>query len=347
MGCYYRAAVRDRPTEAGVASSTIRIFDDADAYYPAIRAQRVEGIVTARGSYHAELTRIDFDRLLMQRAEESLARVLLYTARPERVAIIFATDQVQSAMHVSGLALARGEMIAWDSKLEGHHRSQAACKWGSMSLTHEDLSVISGDQVGRGLTPPFCPQRFRPAVPLMSRLINLHEAAGDLAHTAPDILAAPEVARAMEQALIEAMVSCLAGGDPITVRSVHRHHSTVVRRLEQGLHANPEGPLYVSELCAMTGVSYPTLRACCQEHLGMGPKRYLLLRRMHLARRGLRQADPEKTTVTEIATLFGFWELGRFSVAYRSRFGESPSTTLRRPPEEAKLEPPWEFTKSA
>jgi AraC-like DNA-binding protein len=49
---------------------------------------------------------------------------------------------------------------------------------------------------------------------------------------------------------------------------------------------------------------------------------------MHLARRALRRADAETTTVTEIATNCGFWELGRFAVAYRSLFGESPSTAL-------------------
>ena len=70
----------------------------------------------------------------------------------------------------------------------------------------------------------------------------------------------------------------------------------------------------------------------------MSPKRYLWLRRMHLARRALRRADAEGTTVTEIASDYGFWEFGRFSVAYRSLFGESPSTTLRRTPDERRLE---------
>ena len=71
------------------------------------------------------------------------------------------------------------------------------------------------------------------------------------------------------------------------------------------------------------------LRMACQKHLGVSPTQYLLLRRMHLARRALRQSDPDATRVTDVATNLGFWELGRFSVNYRQIFGESPSTTLR------------------
>ena len=51
---------------------------------------------------------------------------------------------------------------------------------------------------------------------------------------------------------------------------------------------------------------------------------------MHLVRRALLHADPLISTVTRIVTDHGFWELGRFSVAYRTLFGESPSATLRR-----------------
>jgi AraC family ethanolamine operon transcriptional activator len=52
--------------------------------------------------------------------------------------------------------------------------------------------------------------------------------------------------------------------------------------------------------------------------------------RLSQARRALLCADAELVTVTEIATCFGFVELGRFSVEYRRMFGESPSQTLHR-----------------
>lgn len=65
----------------------------------------------------------------------------------------------------------------------------------------------------------------------------------------------------------------------------------------------------------------------------MGPMRFLLRRRMHLARRALHAADPATATVTAIAMQFGFWELGRFAAEYKTLFAEPPSATLRRPRE--------------
>jgi AraC-like DNA-binding protein len=328
----------------------VRSFADPDAYHAAIRDAHVEGVITGRGDFRAELTRIRLDRLSLQRSAESLARIAYSAIDPKVAGIVFPTAP-GPPIYVNGLEASHGEIVAYRPGSMGYNRSTAACRWGAIALTHEALAAAAKAIIGRELLAPSLTHRVKPPPALLSRLLNLHQAAGQLARTAPELLAIPEVARAIEQVLIEAMVACLADNEPDDQCSLRHRQSTVMRRLEEALQANADRSLYIAELCAAAGVSYPTLRACCQEHLGMSPKRYLLLRRMHLARRALLGAAPQQTTVTQTATDYGFWELGRFSVAYRALFGETPAATLRRPaadevPGEI-VGSPVEFIKSA
>jgi transcriptional regulator GlxA family with amidase domain len=166
----------------------------------------------------------------------------------------------------------------------------------------------------------------------MSRLRNLHETADTLARATPDLLAHSEVARALEQALMHAVIAGITDGEGNQRYVANSYYRTVLARFEELLAEKANAPLHLAEICAAISAPERTLRACCQQHLGMGPIRYLWLRRMHLANRALLQADAASATVTSIATAQGFWELGKFSVAYRSLFGESPSATLRRRP---------------
>jgi len=133
------------------------------------------------------------------------------------------------------------------------------------------------------------------------------------------------------------MIRCLTDSASSETTAGSRRHDMIVARFEEFLEANPDTPLYLTEICTAMGVAERTVRVACEEHLGMGPIRYLSLRRMHLVRRALLRADPSTATVTRLATDHGFWELGRFSVAYRALFGESPSGSLRRPPDDPKI----------
>ncbi|HWO23737.1 MAG TPA: helix-turn-helix domain-containing protein [Kofleriaceae bacterium] len=56
---------------------------------------------------------------------------------------------------------------------------------------------------------------------------------------------------------------------------------------------------------------------------------YVQQRRLARAREDLMSAAPG-TTVAEVARQLGFAAAGRFSLAYRRCFGESPSQTLAR-----------------
>ena len=167
----------------------------------------------------------------------------------------------------------------------------------------------------------------------MSRLLKLHERVGK-SKTTPALLELPQVSQALEQQLIHLMVRCLTEGASLKMKAGDHRHDAIVARFEEFLEANPNTPLYLPEICAAVGVGERTLRLACEEHLGMGPIRYLALRRMYLVRRALARAVSSTTTVTRIVTDHGFWELGRFSVNYRMMFGETPSVTLQRPPDD-------------
>ena len=100
----------------------------------------------------------------------------------------------------------------------------------------------------------------------------------------------------------------------------------IVDRFEKIARANLEASR-VAGLRGALGVSARTLARAFREIHATTPLRYLHGLRLAEARTALESADPA-TTVTEIATRFGFRELGRFAAEYRATFGEPPSQTL-------------------
>jgi hypothetical protein len=76
----------------GMPSSATRTFTDPDMYFAGIRKLQIDGVITHRGDFRAELTRIDLHRLWMHRSDESLPRIMRATPSGERSMILFASD---------------------------------------------------------------------------------------------------------------------------------------------------------------------------------------------------------------------------------------------------------------
>ncbi|GAB3347199.1 AraC family transcriptional regulator [Modestobacter lapidis] len=98
-----------------------------------------------------------------------------------------------------------------------------------------------------------------------------------------------------------------------------------LRRALDHLHAHFDEPLTVPDLAVAAGCSVRRLQESFAEHLGIAPMTHLRTVRLDAARRQLAEGSG---TVTEVAQRCGFTHLGRFSAAYRERFGELPSRTL-------------------
>ncbi len=267
----------------------------------------------------------------MQRFSENQPRIMHSANAGDRAIFSFHTQP--------GARLLRGGIeVSSDSiaRLSKHHsyfqQSLSPALWGSMSLAVDDMPSIGAAIAGCDLTPPPNEQIITPLHAAMAKLQRLHAAAGHLAETAPEVLNQPEAARGLEQALIEALVACVMKASTREERSAHRRHELIMKRFRRVIEEHPDEALFLPEICRAIRVPARTLNLCCREHLGMSPKQYLLKRRMDFARRDLNRAAPGATTVTEVASRYGFWEFGYFASAYKMLFDELPSSTLQRSP---------------
>jgi AraC family transcriptional regulator, ethanolamine operon transcriptional activator len=104
----------------------------------------------------------------------------------------------------------------------------------------------------------------------------------------------------------------------------------VVLEVEDLLRGHLDVPITIGALSRSVGVSERTLRNAFADVHRESPKRYFLNERLRRAQQALSDVRCAETTVTAVATQYGFYELGRFALKYKALFGESPSHTLRR-----------------
>ena len=133
----------------------------------------------------------------------------------------------------------------------------------------------------------------------------------------------------IEQLVVSTLVSAQPHNmrEPATARCsavLPRH----VKRVQDYLRANAGEPVTADQMALVAGVSVRSLYAGFKDYCGVSPMQYLRVLRLDGARHALLN-EPE-CNIASIAMRWGFGHLGRFSMAYKARFGESPSQSLRR-----------------
>jgi AraC-like DNA-binding protein/TolB-like protein len=102
-----------------------------------------------------------------------------------------------------------------------------------------------------------------------------------------------------------------------------------VRRALDAMRANIGHTWRLTELAAIAGVSGRTLQRQFLTFVGKTPRAVLREIGLECARRELLQGMPD-IKIMDVALRSGFPHFGRFSIAYRRRYGETPSQTLKR-----------------
>jgi len=312
--------------------SGTRTFLDHDRYEASLRQAQIELVVTSPGAFRARLTWAELHHSQLLRCEEDFPRIGYVSLAPRLVFVGFPAHS--GTLPVWGGRQLQAGDIMFHSRGERLHQSTPGPSiWSVIALDPVQLDNYGRALSGKPLSSPPEGRVLRPSLRNAARLKRLHAQACRLAETRPRILAHPQVARAIEQGLIHALVTCLTAAKVEEDGTAKRHRVRIMIRFEEVLAEHLSRPLLMPELCQLIGVTDRTLRSCCAEFLGISPTRYVLLRRLRQVRIALRDADPGTANVAELARRFGFTELGRFAEAYQAVFGEAPSTTLRRAPE--------------
>ena len=264
-------------------------------------------------------------RMTAQLGREDLAVARRTRISPQRWAFIVPLT-VSSAARWDGRPLRGREFIACSPGSESYAFDPAGARFAvltvplALAAAMSALAGITLDSTtasGLLLTSPGRMSELR------SQLVELEA----MVHTTPRLLTL-DALRRMERLILGRLVACLQSPESDVDGSSADGQREIVKRAEAYFRGHLGEPLPMARLSTAAGVSERTLRNAFQTVYATSPKRYLRLWQLQQVRRALRVADPARSTVTDVATLHGFFELGRFAGEYKAFFGEAPSETL-------------------
>ena len=311
-----------------MAERSISRFDDPGAYEAGFGDTSVNFTITGPGDFEAELLLLKLDHLVIMRLRERLPRIACISLAADRVFLSFPIGRLN--LECDGFAFHRGQIAFHGPAQRMHQRTSGKCRWGLISLPFDQLANSGAALTGRPILPPRSTKLLHPSDADVFRFQRLFQHACHLATPASKLIEQPEVARALEQDMLHAVIHCLAGDGAEDNSTTRFNHTALMTRFETVVRNSVDRKVTLPDLCAEIGVAERTLRMCCHEFLGVSPMRYRLLRRLNKVRASLRRADPSTASVASIAREHQFFELGRFAAMYRAAFGEAPLTTLQR-----------------
>jgi AraC-like DNA-binding protein len=160
----------------------------------------------------------------------------------------------------------------------------------------------------------------------MEGLVDLAEGVG------PKCSLSPVAAANCREALLDSLLIGQRHGLSDAIRIFSGQMETLPRALRRArdcLSAHATEPLDLAQLADEAGIGIRALQIGFQRHFGVSISRMLLDIRLAHLNAYLKKAPPEARLI-DIAFDLGFTHLGRMAGAYRAKFGETPSATLRR-----------------
>ena len=183
-------------------------FTEPSDYEASVDEAKIELVVTGGGPFKAILTRAELGQLHLLGSQEELASIAYVGLRADLVFVTFPT-RFNPPPVWGGEELRSGEMIFHGLGEHMHARTAGPSGKGFIALKPERLAFWSKALTEEEVVPPNFGRIVRPSRATASRLLHLHASACGLVEKSPEVIAHPEVTRALEQELIHALINCL------------------------------------------------------------------------------------------------------------------------------------------
>ena len=305
-----------------------RIFSSFEAFFAANLHSDLRGMVLGRRRENWVMTQMVINTLSVQWGRAGSSVVVEGAAKPGGVSIFLPTENTLGVSG-NGHPLDEPSLMINQTGDEFCIANDSSRPWFSVYVPYETIAGASGD----GTTPvPLMHGFVQVPLPRIRRFRSVIGQFGEAVHRAAADFESAASQRATQQKLVPEIRNLLAVPQEVEPilgrRAVPRRQ--IIRRSMDFVDQHTGEYVSLEQLASAAEVSERTLRHAFQQYFGLAPMQYLNRRTLHQVRRCLKAADPSVATVTEIATQFGVWELGRFARDYRSLFGELPSETLRQ-----------------
>ncbi|WP_295883483.1 helix-turn-helix domain-containing protein [uncultured Thiohalocapsa sp.] len=295
---------------------TALTFFDAEQLATAIREASIEHHQLEGGDFRGELSGLLAGSVVLNSGCYSRS-LRACGCLPEHAVVVGAILGAGRDGCINGYRFGARDLICYPAGAELDYLLPAQTRWAALQLPRAMLGEL-------GLSASLFdkPRVFSASMPGCARIVRrIARLAGAEQGTLISAWHADLAALAAELMLMA------QHGTALGARPSYAHRMGLLRAFEQQARERIGEELRIPALCADIGVAQRTLEQTFRDQLGISPRRYLTILRLHVARDALlRGADSDIAT---IAARCGMHHAGRFATEYRSLFGEAPSATAR------------------
>lgn len=313
--------------DPGPARAFYESFRHIDQVAEAIRVADAEFTLSSRAALGGWTCSAELGRAVFQAGALLAPHLGHATVDPRRVLVYVLVD---GALRVRGRPLEAAQVGVYRAGAEHQHFTDRFV-FAVAAFPEELLARAVLALTGAEWTAPKEAVRFvRPDREAMRGLRRKLAELTTIVRRHPERLESAPMRRSLERETLDAVARALASATPAARMGRPSSHADVVSSVEAFLRREGVEAVTVTEMCEAAGTSERTLRNAFERVYGVGPNRFVRLRRLNEVHRLLQAPSRSGETVAAVATRLGMRDLGRFAGQYRALFGESPSQTLAR-----------------